>query len=131
MERVLGPQMGDFVRALQMSVVWFSSYRITDEQRSKPFHPFKAFSSVFGMDTGRCLNRRTDRVLSNHPSHSFTMDRALRGLLQVFYATRVAPQPHLRPHSLDPQIAPYRLYRRQSQSLEKVQNGPPSSASNS
>ena len=24
MERVRGPQMGDFVRALQMSVVWFS-----------------------------------------------------------------------------------------------------------
>jgi hypothetical protein len=43
MERVLGPQMGDFVRALQMSVVWFSRYResesMADEQRSKPFHP--------------------------------------------------------------------------------------------
>jgi hypothetical protein len=43
MERVRGPQMGDFVRALQMSVVWFSRYResesMADERRSKPFHP--------------------------------------------------------------------------------------------
>ena len=28
MERVLGPQMGDFVRALQKSVVWFSIFKI-------------------------------------------------------------------------------------------------------
>jgi hypothetical protein len=46
MERVLGLQMGDFVRALQKSVVWFSRHResesMADEQRS-------AFPSVFGM----------------------------------------------------------------------------------
>jgi hypothetical protein len=48
MERVLGLQMGDFVRALQKSVVWFSIFKIprnrsmADEQRS-------AFPSVFGM----------------------------------------------------------------------------------
>ena len=28
MERVLGPQMGDFVRPLQKSVVWFSIFKI-------------------------------------------------------------------------------------------------------
>jgi|SoimicmetaTmtHMC_FD_contig_41_2868605_length_331_multi_2_in_0_out_0_1 hypothetical protein len=28
MERVLGLQMGDFVRALQKSVVWFSIFKI-------------------------------------------------------------------------------------------------------
>jgi hypothetical protein len=28
MERVLGPQMGDFVHALQKSVVWFSIFKI-------------------------------------------------------------------------------------------------------
>jgi hypothetical protein len=65
-------------------------------------------------NTWRCLKRRPvrARMLSDHRRFTFAMDQELRGLLQVFYATRVAPRPHSRLHSLDPQIGPYRCIAR-------------------
>jgi class 3 adenylate cyclase len=67
---------------------------------------------LFRLPTSSRGRRRASGARRAHRRFTLAMDQELRGLLQVFYATRVAPQPHSRLHSLDPQIGPYRCIAR-------------------
>ena len=74
----------------------------------------------YGLGVIRTHQVRSAARVAQSPSHRcrmeiirpLTMGQELQELLQEFYATRAAPQPHSQPRFLGPRIGPYRYIAR-------------------